>query len=369
MDRFDRKLKILFVAPYGGVPGGISRWTSHIVEYHKKYGRNDCDLGLVPMGRSMFVNINMPKWERLKAVWIDYRRILSDFNQKIKAGYDVMHLTSSGSWSLYKDLFMINNARKHGVKSIIHFHFGRIPELAQQNNWEWKLIKAVISRADKAVVLDQNSFDTLKEQGFRNIDILPNPVAPQVEKIVSENKDIKRLKGEILFAGHVVRTKGVFELLEACSELDGITLKMAGHITPEMQSEIEKIYGKPEWLKIYGEIPYEEVIKAMMSCDVFVLPTYTEGFPNVILEAMAAGCAIVTTPVGAIPQILENEGDKHFGVLTEPRNSMALKEALHNLLSDEHLKDAMRINVKKRVRERYNIDSVWNKLLSLWESC
>lgn len=361
--------KILLVAPYGGVPGGISRWTSHIVEYHKGTREKSCELGLVPMGRSMFVNGNMPTWKRLWMAWIDYRKIFADFSRKIKFGYDVMHLTSSGSLSLYKDLYMLRQARKHGLKSILHFHFGRIPELAQLNNLEWKLINRAINKADKVIVIDSQSFDTLVSLGFKNIELLPNPVAPSVEKIISENRNIIRQQREILFVGHVVKTKGVFELLKACSSIENIHLKMVGHITPEMQQEIESIYGKPEWLTISGEKPYEEVIKDMMRCDVFVLPTYTEGFPNVILESMAAGCAIISTPVGAIPQILEDEGDKKFGVLVEPRNATELHNAIVSLIDNEPMKIEMRRNVQKRVTERYNIKAVWHNMISIWENC
>lgn len=361
--------RILLVAPYGGVPGGISRWTSHIVEYHKKYGRNDCDLGLVPMGRSKFVNINMSVWKRLWTAWIDYRKIFADFNRKIKSGYDIIHLTSSGSLSLYKDLYMIRQARKHGLKSIIHFHFGRIPELARLNNREWKLINRAVNEVDRVIVIDQQSYNTLVSLGFNNIEILPNPVAPIVEQIVVDNKSIVRVLRQLLFTGHVVKTKGIFELLKACSSLNDIQLKVVGHITPDMQQKIESLYGKPEWLSICGEMPYEDVIKEMLRCDVFVLPTYTEGFPNVILEAMACGCAIITTPVGAIPQMLEDDENGKYGLLVAPKDAMALYDAIKSVLDNDALKEEMRQNVHSRVSVRYNIQSVWNKLNSIWNCC
>lgn len=369
MDRINRKLNILLVAPYGGVPGGISRWTSHILDYYNHYVTDDCSLDLVPMGRTMFVNISTPTWKRLWTAWIDYRKILADFNRKIKSAYDVMHLTSSGGLSLYKDLYMIRRAKKYGTKSIIHFHFGRIPELVQQNNHEWKLVKKVVSEVDKVIVIDQMSYDTLVSLGFKNIAIMPNPIAPAVEKIVSDNRNITRTKREILFTGHVVKTKGIFELLKACSKIDDIHLKIVGHITADMQTEIENIYGKPGWLTISGEKPYEDVIKDMMQCDIFVLPTYTEGFPNVILEAMAAGCAIVSTPVGAIPQMLEDDEHGKYGVFVTPKDDASLQKAIEDILDNESLKQTMRLNVQRRVSERYNIRSVWNKMLSIWENC
>ena len=110
----------------------------------------------------------------------------------------------------------------------------------------------------------------------------------------------------------------------------------------------------------------EKTINEMLSCDVFVLPTYTEGFPNVILESMACGCAIVTTPVGAIPEMLEEENGKRYGILVEPKKAQELKEGIEAMLNDETLKAECRKNVQQRVNERYNIDAVWRQMLNIW---
>lgn len=358
--------KILLVAPYGGVPGGISRWTSHIVDYHRQFKAEECELGLVSTGRSVFVNIHMPLWKRIWYALVDYRSILSDFNRKIRMHYDVMHLTSSGSLGLLKDLYMLRRAKRFKVKSIIHFRFGRIPELLQQNNWEWRLVVKAIRLADNVIVIDQQTYDTLTEQGFSNIEYLPNPVAPFVEKVVQSNSNIVREPGQILFVGHVVKTKGIFELLEACSTLADIHLKVVGTITPAMWQEIENLYGNPSWLSLCGELPYEDVIKEMQRCDIFVLPTYTEGFPNVILEAMAAGCAIISTPVGAIPQMLEDDESGKYGVLVPAKDAVELSKSIVSLIGNSHLKEEMRTNVQQRVSTRYNISSVWERMFSIW---
>ena len=82
---------------------------------------------------------------------------------------------------------------------------------------------------------------------------------------------------------------------------------------------------------------------------------------------MACGCAIVTTPVGAIPQMLEDDKNGKYGVLVEPQNVQQLHDAIEHLLNDEHLKQEMRQNVQRRVNERYNIDVIWNKMLQIWE--
>lgn len=367
-----KKKKILLVAPYGGVPGGISRWTSHIVDFYSGLDNPEVQIDLMSTSRKKFINIGMSTIYRIWHGIKDYREILKNYNTKLRQkSYDLVHLTSSGSLGLYKDLYILSKAKKSGAKCVVHFHFGRIPELFRKNNHEWKMILKVCRICDCIIVLDKDSYNTLKQVGFSNVKILPNPVAPRIEDIVNEVPKIV-IPNTILFVGHVVPTKGVFELIEAFSALDdNLKLKLVGHITPDMR-RILSAKLSPEVSKrveICGEKPYDEVIKDMLSCDIFVLPTYTEGFPNVILEAMATGCAIVTTPVGAIPQILEHgDNDQEYGVFIEPKKAKQLRDAIVSLIYDDEYKEAMRNRVQKRVVERYNISSVWEQLVRIWNS-
>ena len=362
-------MKVLLVSPYGGVPGGISRWTEHIIKYYSQYGVQDCELDLVPMGRNRFVNINSPILYRLWTAFKDYRLILKKYGQQLRQKkYDVMHFTSSASLSLIKDLYIIRLARQRGVKSVVHFRFGRIPELSQMRNWEWKLLVKVVKAVGQVIVIDKASYDALRANGFENVCLLPNPVAPSVVDMATANANIHKIPRSLLFVGHVVKTKGVFELLEACSKIENINLQLVGHITPDMQLQIENQYKDAPWLIVCGEKPYDEVVKTMCQCDIFVLPTYTEGFPNVILESMACGCAIVTTPVGAIPEMLGEEDGKSYGLMVEPRNVEQLKNAIEKMLSDKEFKTACRENAKQRVNERYNMSSVWQQMVQVWRS-
>lgn len=117
---------------------------------------------------------------------------------------------------------------------------------------------------DCAIVLDKKSLDVLHDLGYENIICLPNPVSPQVQSIISQN-DVARIPRYILYCGHVVKTKGVFELIDACSQIPDIKLKMVGHVTDEMRAEINEYTHSAVWLELVGEMPYEEVIKEMMA--------------------------------------------------------------------------------------------------------
>lgn len=363
------KISVLFVAPYGGVPGGISRWMSHVIDYHKSID-SDVELDLVSMGRSTFVSIKSNPIYRLYAAFKDYRGILKDFHNHISHNtYDVMHLTSSGSWSLVKDIYMIKAAKRHKIKTIVHFRFGRIPDLKIQDDWEWKLVKKVVSLVDKAIIIDNKTYKTLEESGFQNLAFLPNPISREVCTIVERNKDIQREKRLILFTGHAVLLKGVYELIEACKSIPNLTLKIVGHVLPDMKKKLQDMAGpNSEWLHIVGEEPYEEVIKDMLRCELFVLPTHTEGFPNVILESMACGCPIITTPVGAIPDMLDIESETPCGICVPVKDPLSLRNQIEYLLDHKEEATAMGQRAQDRVNNEYSMQYVWKKMENIWRS-
>lgn len=361
-------IKILLAAPLDGIPGGIMRWANHLMSY---YDSVKTDYKIIPFSlkRSCFININQSVFYRICFAVKDYSVIYANFKRLIKSEkLDIVHITSSASLSLIKDILMIKVARNRGIKTIVHFHFGRIPILCERNNWEWKLLVKVVDMSDRVIVLDMQSYDALTKYGYEKVFKLPNPVAPYVCDIINSNLFIKREPNTILFVGHIVKTKGIYELITACKNIPEVKIKMIGHVTDKVRAELLDMFqnSNNNQLDIIGELAYEEVIKEMLKCDLFVLPTYTEGFPNVILESMACGCAIITTKVGAIPEMLEEETGNCYGLMVEPKNTVQLKKAIETMLNDVVFKEECRINVKKRVFERYNISSVWGQLINVW---
>lgn len=364
-------IQVLLCSPYGGIVGGISKWTEHIMKYYVDNVHNSgIDLSLYSTSRKIGAHSTSNLFYRIFHGFIEYIPILKGFKKKISSeNYDVVHLASSASVGIFKDIVMLRRARLCGIKTIIHFHFGRIPELYKKRNWEQKLLNKVIKLADKAVVIDQKSYDTLINEGYTNIELLPNPLAPEILKIIEKNKNINRENNKIVFAGHVVPTKGVFELVEACKDIPNIKVKMLGFVTDEMKNKLKEQAGSENaWLDISGELNFELMIKEMLSADVFVLPTYTEGFPNVILESMACGCPIVASAVGAITEMLDIKGEKKCGICIEPKDVKQLKDAIVKFIDNREFALKCGENAKKMVNEKYSMPIVWDQLITIWKS-
>ena len=132
---------------------------------------------------------------------------------------------------------MLKLAQKKGVKIVMHFHFGRIPELFRNRNREWRRLVQVLKLADQVVVMDEKSYSVLRDNGYLNVVYVPNPLAPEVLEMADVYKG-KRKERTLLFAGHVVENKGVVELVEACKDIAGVQLRLFGKVVPEMEKKL-----------------------------------------------------------------------------------------------------------------------------------
>jgi glycosyltransferase involved in cell wall biosynthesis len=362
-------MRVLLAAPVSGPAGGICSWTKHIKAYYESLDDKPVSLEFYDLARSEFIPDNISLIPRLRLALKDYGSILNGFKSSLSSNqFDLVHITSSAGLGLIRDLIMIKVAHSRNVKTIVHFRFGRIPQIFVRKNWEYRLLSKVVQKSDKVIVLDKTSYETLAKGGYSNIELLPNPLAPRIMQTISKFGTVKREPGVLLFVGHCISTKGVFELVKACRDIPGIRLRLAGSIHNDVKERLLEITNNEKWLEIMGELPYDEVIRQMLLCEIFVLPTYTEGFPNVILEAMACGCAIITTPVGAIPEMLEPENEKQFGILTRVKDVDSLKRAIISFISENQVKYNYGNNARERVIERYTMEAIWSKMVDIWEN-
>lgn len=365
-------MEVLLCSPYDAsiqfVQGGIAIWARNIVDYSSSLD-NDVKLHIVPYDRRSDVNacesIVKRAWLGLK----EYRGPIKETRRQLSLGhYDVLHLCTSASISLTKDMFVLHQAKRKGVKTIVHFHFGRIPDLKERRNWEWKLLKMVVKMADAAVVMDMKSYTSLRDYGFSNVYYLPNPLSQSiVRQIAQESSIVHREENKISFVGHVIPTKGVYELVEACRLIDGIKLSIVGKASDEVKKKMKQLSGGGDWMRFKGEVDYSQVIKELLSTEIFVLPTYTEGFPNVILESMACGCAIVTTPVGAIPEMLNFGTAEPCGLCTEVKDVEGLRKNILYFINNKQEAKGFATRAHHRVNAMYSIEEVWKQLVRIWQ--
>jgi glycosyltransferase involved in cell wall biosynthesis len=121
--------------------------------------------------------------------------------------------------------------------------------------------------------------------------------------------------------------------------------------------------GIQKYVQFVGEVPHEEVQTFMQQADVFVLPSLSEGFPNVILEAMACGLPIIASRVGGIPDIITNDIN---GYLVEVKDTNDMANKIMLLLSDDTLRKKISDNNRHLVK-KYTWENVIFELEKIYE--
>lgn len=194
--------------------------------------------------------------------------------------------------------------------------------------------------------------------------VLPNPVKlPAVVPARSESNTVR-----CLFLGRLGERKGTFELLRAFAALPAETLERAT-LTVAGDGEIEKAkllaaeLGISERVEFVGWVGREACDRLLEDSHVFVLPSHNEGLPMAVLEAMGWGLAVITTPVGGIPELVTPDDD---GLLVEPGKVEELTTALKTLIED----GATRQRLGERARSRVtplSLDTYMDKLADLYK--
>lgn len=358
----DRVLKICLVSPLPPPLGGIGRWTTLVNGWMAE--RSNVTITQIDTSPRWRAIDDTGGWRRKIGGSLQFIRDIIRLNRAlITTRFAAIHLTTSGSFAVFRDVGILLNALLFRTPVVYHIHFGRIPEIAGSTGWEWWLIAWVANRVAKVIVIDRATFTALaKHLPGANLVLLPNCL--QLSGLPNPAR-IDRPFRQAVFVGWVVPTKGISELVEAWgrANLQGWQLLIAGPGDSAYQQEVVRRFS-PEQIEFLGELPHHQALELIAACDLFVLPSYTEGFPNVILEAMALGKAIVATDVGAIPEMLEGE----CGILVKPREVEALVDTLQMITANDAQRTAMGHRAQKRARQNYSTDVVFGQLLNIWEN-
>jgi colanic acid/amylovoran biosynthesis glycosyltransferase len=170
--------------------------------------------------------------------------------------------------------------------------------------------------------------------------------------------EIKKHAGrgkKMLFVGRLAAAKGLPILLEAVAKVEAATLDIAGDGPDrEMLEEKTKLLGLSDRVTFLGYRSQSQVRELLSCTDVFVLSSFAEGVPVVLMEAMAAGVPVVATCIAGIPELVQNE---HSGLLVSPGDADATANSIRRLLEDADLRNKFAIAGREKIEREFNIQT------------
>jgi glycosyltransferase involved in cell wall biosynthesis len=238
-----------------------------------------------------------------------------------------------------------------------------------------KILIWMLKKVDCFVAISEEIKDGLLNDGFNQAMItrIPNFIDQNLfHPSGKESRDQIRKKlgftdGKIVtFSGRLVERKGVSVLLEAWRKLiqdckDVMLIILGdGPLEKKLKNQ-SRLLGIEENVKFCGFI--NNIDDYLAATDIFVFPSFQEGFPNSVLEAMACGIPVIATRIGGIVDVIKDEEN---GLLVEPGNAEQLADALKKLISDTEYASTLGKNGLKTVRENYDINVIANKYVEIY---
>ena len=243
--------------------------------------------------------------------------------------------------SFFRDGLFAKQLYRKKIPFIVFFHGW---DKTFENQVDKKYISFFINsfaHAKTIFVLSPEFKTKLIEWGYKGEIIVETTMIDEqlIENFSIEKKLKKESKSEnmkILFLARLEREKGIFEMIEAfqslSKNLQNIELTIAGD-GQDFQI-IKELVKKEKNIKVVGEVEGEEKIKLFQESDIYCLPSYSEGLPISVLEALCFGLPVVTTKVGGLKYFFQ-EGK--MGKMVQPKESHELKEALYSLLNNRNV--------------------------------
>jgi glycosyltransferase involved in cell wall biosynthesis len=228
--------------------------------------------------------------------------------------------------------------------------------------------RMVIKNADTAIALTNDMKRVMQDIYDRDIAVVPNGINIAELSDDPGRKDGAVHGGRILFAGRLTPVKGVQYLIRAMKRVhdtipDARLIIIGDGRERGMLEALSIELGIQKYVQFGGKVPHEKVLSFMHQADVFVLPSLSEGFPMVIIEAMACGLPIVASRVGGMPEIITNNTN---GYLVEAKDSETIADNIILLLQDEKLRKTISDNNKQLVR-KYTWENVITELEKIYE--
>lgn len=346
-------MKVLMIGSNLRVPGGITRVVKNYIEagIEKKVNFKYFSTYL---GSNNLVNI----------IYYFFQYVLLSINLHLGKGYDIAHIHMSYRGSFIRKKHVIDLLSRKGIPVILHMHGSQFKEFYHESNSKkQQQIRETLNKVNVIIALGNEwkiYYESICETEVISVD---NAVFPKQPNNTSKEKIY------ITTMGVLSKRKGTYDLIKVGERLKGkidskYKIVLAGNgdlqkVKNEIKSlGLEDLFIIPGWISNQNEI--EEIYRKSI---IYILPSYNEGMPMSILEAMSYGIPVISTNVGSIASVVESEN----GYTVEPGDINDLTNKILILLNDEEKIGKMSLENTRKIKEKYNIYTSLDELIQVYQ--
>lgn len=277
-----------------------------------------------------------------------------------------LHTSHSGSF--YRKLAYLLVCSAFRVPAVLHIHPAAFLSYYEQGSaLRQRLIRLAGKLSSRIVFLSKRIASDFGDIfPASKLRVLGNPV--DVDYFARGRVNNNTGRPRILFLGAILEGKGVYDLVDCvpaiASEYPDVLFTFAGDRETEKLRQVVADRGLLDFVEVLGWIGGDSKLNLLHTASMLVLPSYTEGVPNVILEAMASRLPIVTTPVGGIPDILE---DGSTAVFVEPGNVDDITKGILSLMQDDAKSTSLAAAAFDKAEHLYSIAAISDALAAIYD--
>jgi glycosyltransferase involved in cell wall biosynthesis len=294
--------------------------------------------------------------------WYSLRRFLRFVVRLERSSPEVVLLFAAVGASLVEKGAMAWYARLRGIPAVMFPRGGGIVDEFRASAWTRAWVRVAFAGARK-VFCQSPRFQAFVENDLRfphtDAPVIPNWTATSALLELGRRRR-PRPSGPVrlLFLGWLDKEKGIEELLQACltlapTRLFTLTLAGEGNMSASARDTVERA-GLSDRIQFLGWQRGSAVEECLRDADVLVLPSWAEGLPNAMIEAMAAGLAVVVTHVGSVPDVV---ADGEEALVVPPRDVTALTGAIGRVIDEPALRARLGAAAHALAAERFNVEA------------
>lgn len=345
------KIRVLMIGNDSTVKGGITSVISQLLNHD--WNKDGVEMSFIPT----YIETNNIR--KMAFFAKSYWKIKSELK---KNKIDIVHIHMSYKGSFIRKYVIHKLCKKYNTPDIIHLHGSEFNKWFNESNInKQNQIRVLLREANAFIVLGEKWNNAIKQ------------IEPKANTVVVSNSihiPVKTTKWnnpfQVLFLGVLIKRKGVADLLKAIKILErsgktaNVRFVIAG--TGEEEDNLKSQCNKLELDKIIEFVGWtngEKKIKLIKESQMLVLPSYNEGLPIAILEAISYGLPIVATDVGDISAAVK---DKENGYLVKPGDIERLADRMEKIILNKHIYDNMSIASRKIAENEFSDEKYFLKL-------